>query len=300
MSDSEELPLLDALRGLTMLQQELLRVALFVAGEGPTNFEGEKLVCSLRDGQRRASTLLAMAAGQSVETLLQMAKLRGIPVRDAYPVARSAVESFVNASYLLAASDRVATRAIRYVDFASWRHHNRKFGSGEFSIELRSDPDPPSTLAREYPEFSGKGKGSWTQLDVPSRIRCVGELVGRRSESRLLAAYGLIYSLSSEVIHGSPFGASFFYSGHTAGARTVEAFRAGTVRHLEEILIAALHAGCGYLSAFFEKQGMQAPLAAEEKIFKRLLVLSTKPSSDFPSASLTPQAEDGNGRANDA
>jgi hypothetical protein len=282
--DSEELPLLDALRGLAMLQQEFLRLALFVASEGPATFEGEKLTCNLADGQRRTSTFLAMAAGQSLETLLRMAKLRGIPVRDAYPIARSAIESFVNASYLLAESDEVTARAIRYIDFATWRHHNRKFGSGEFSIEVRSDPDPQATLAQEYPEFNERGKGSWTNLDVPSRIRRVGELAGRRSASRLLAAYGLIYSLSSEIIHGSPFGADYFYSAHMKGERTMEAFLAATARHLEEILIGVLHAGCGYLAAFFGQQGMQAPLKAEEKIFTRLLDLSTKPSSAFPPA----------------
>jgi len=292
MIDSEELPLLDALRGLAMLQQEFLRLALFVASEGPATFEGETLTCSLTDGQRRTSTFLAMAAGQSLESLLRMAKLRGIPVRDAYPVARSAIESFVNASYLLAESDEVAARAIRYVDFAAWRHHNRKFGSGEFSIEVRSDPDPPATLLREFPEFSGKGKGSWTSLDVPSRIRRVGELAGRRAASRLLAAYGLIYSLSSEIIHGSPFGASYFYSAHLNGEKTTGSFHAATARHLEEIFIGVLHAGCGYLAAFFGQQNMQAPLKAEEKIFTRLLDLSSKPPSAFPCASIHEVADE--------
>ncbi len=299
MIDSEELPLLDALRGLAMLQQEFLRLALFVASEGPATFEGETLTCSLADGQRRTSTFLAMAAGQSLETLLRMAKLRGIPVRDAYPVARSVIESFVNASYLLAESDEVAARAIRYIEFAAWRHHNRKFGSGEFSIDVRSDPDPPAILLREFPEFCGKGKGSWTSLDVPSRIRRVGELAGRRAASRLVAAYGLIYSLSSEIIHGSPFGASYFYSAHVNSERTTEAFHAATVPHLEEIFIGVLHAGCGYLAAFFGQQNMQAPLEAEEKIFKRLLDLSSKPSSAFPCASVH-EVADGNEQSTDA
>lgn len=284
--DAEEFPLLDALRGLAMLQQDILRLALFVASQGPATFEGETLTCSLGDGQRRTSTFLAMGAGQSLESLLRMAKLRGIPVRDAYSIARSAVESFVNASYLLSESDEVAARALRYVEFASWRHHNRNFGSGEYSIEIRSDPNASETLARQFPEFSGKGKGAWTSLDVPSRIRRVGELAGRSAGSRLNAAYGLIYSLSSEIIHGSPFGASYFYSAHTRGQQTVEAFLAGTVRHLEEIFIAVLHAGCGYLSAFFARQDMRAPLATEQKIFARLFELSTKPSSSFPPSSV--------------
>ncbi len=278
----EELPLLDALRGLAMLQGELLRLALFVASEGDFKYNGETLTCSLPNAQRRTSTLLAMGAGQSVESLLHISRKRGIPVRDAYPIARSAVESFVNASYLLAESNVVADRAIRYIEYATWRQHNRKFGSGEYSVDVRSSPDPESVVAAEFPEFAGKGNGGWTKLDVPSRIRRVGDLAGRKAGSRLLAAYGLIYSVSSEVIHGSPFGASFFYSASLKGEHAVEAFVAGTVRQLEEILIAVLHAGCGYLAAFFEKQKMKVGVDAEEKLFERLMTLSTKPASAFP------------------
>jgi len=36
------------------------------------------------------------------------------------------------------------------------------------------------------------------------------------------------------------------------------------------------------LAAFFEKQKMQAGLDAEEKLFKQLMTLSTKPASAFP------------------
>ncbi len=264
-----------------MLQQEFLRLALFVASQGPATYEGETLTCSLPDAQRRTSTLLAMGAGQSVESLLQIAKERGISVRDAYPIARSAVESFVNASYLLAESNAVADRAVRYIKFAEWRQHNRKFGSGEYSIEICSDPDPASTLASKFPEFIGTGNRSWTNLDMPSRIRRVGELAGRKAGSRLLASYGMIYSLSSEIIHGSPFGASFFYSAYLKGEHTTEAFIAGTAQQLEEILIAVLHAGCGYLAAFFEKQKMQVGLEAEDKIFEQLIALSTQSASAF-------------------
>ena len=54
--------------------------------------------------------------------------------------------------------------------------------------------------------------------------------------------------------------------------------------HLEEILIGVLHVGCGYLSAFVGQQNMQAPLKVEEKIFNRLLELSTKRADAFPPA----------------
>ena len=288
---NEELPLVDALRGIGLLQQEFLNLALYIASQGPAEFEGEKLVCSLSESQRRTSTLLAMAAGQSLNTVLRMAKLRGIPVRDAYPVARSAVETFINAAYLISESDQVSERAIRYIQYANWKHFNRRVGSGGLALEILSDPDAEKTRATRFPEFNGKGMGVWTALDVPSRIRRIGELSGKRAGSRFLASYALIYSLSSEVIHGSPFGVSYFYTGRLNGNETADGFRDGTVRQLEEILIAVLHAACGYLAAFSEIQGLSSLCAAEDKIFKRLLDVSTKDASAFPERSGVSQAD---------
>lgn len=123
-------------------------------------------------------------------------------------------------------------------------------------------------------------------LDLPSRIERVGELAGRRSASRLIAAYGHIYFLSSEIIHGSPFGASYFYtaykSGKASGEASTEEFIVGTVRQLEDILVAVLHASCGFLAAFFEIQKMAAPSAVEQKLFDRLVDLFSKNASEFP------------------
>lgn len=282
---TEDVPLIDSLRGLGLLQLNLLRLALHIASEGPGELEGEKLVCSLSEPRRRTSTLLAMAAGQSMSTVLRMANLQGIPVRDTYPVARSSIETFVNAAYLLSESDEVSERAIRHVDYAAWKHHNRRVGSGDYSLEVSSDPNPKQTVSTQFQEFQGKGMGSWTALDLPSRIRRVGELTGKQAGSRLLASYALIYGLSSEVIHGSPFGVSYFYTGRLAGETRTEAFREGTVRQLEEILIAVLHAACGYLAAFSHAQGLARLRVAEQKIFDRLLELSTKDASAFPAAS---------------
>lgn len=175
---TEQVPLVDALRGIGLLQLELIRLALYIASEGPTEFEGEQLVCSLTEPRRRASTMLAMAAGQSMKTVLRMAKLRGIPVRDAYPVARSAIETFVNAAYLLSEADQVSERAIRYVDYAAWKHHNRRVGSGTFSLDVSSDPNADQTLATKFPEFSGKGMGSWTALDVQAESGALANFQG--------------------------------------------------------------------------------------------------------------------------
>ncbi len=278
----EELPLIDALRGVGLLQSELLRIALFVSSEGPIQFEGEHIECKLTDPRRRTSTLLAMAAGQSLQTVLQMAKLRGIPVRDTYPIARSAIETFINASYLLSEADCVSERAIRSIEYSAWKQANRSVGSGDYTLKIQSDNNQKKTLATKFPEFQGKGMGSWSSLDVPSKIRRVGELAGKRAGSRFLASYALIYSLSSEVIHGSPFGVSYFYTSKLSENPSVEDFINGTQYQLEDILVSVLHAACGYLSAFSEVQNFVTLAAAEQKIFNRLLEISTKDTTEFP------------------
>jgi len=214
--------LIEPLKKIAEEQLDLLRVALYVASEGSAKFEGEVLTCSLTEPKRRTSTLLAMAAGQSINTILRMSELRGIAVRDVYPITRSAVETFINAAFLLSEEDSVAERAIRYVSYAGWKHTNRVVGSGEFALTISSDPDPEGTVANLFPEFSGSGKGSWTSFDTGSRIRRVGELAGCKAGSRLLAAYALIYNISSEIIHGSTYGVSYFYGTHSPHLRRLK------------------------------------------------------------------------------
>ena len=120
--------------------------------------------------------------------------------------------------------------------------------------------------------------GTWPphrvlKADTPTRLRRVGEAAGKKAGSRLLAAYTLIYATSSEVIHGSPFGANYFYQAHLSPTANVEDFRQGTGKQVEDILVAVSHALAGYLATFFRLQNMDAPYVAEQEAFNRLLTL---------------------------
>lgn len=50
--------------------------------------------------------------------------------------------------------------------------------------------------------------------------------------------YGLIYAISSEVIHGSVYGMSYFMSAHNPGEMNVEDFLANTESQVVDILSA--------------------------------------------------------------
>jgi hypothetical protein len=264
---------LASIREIVDQQLELVTLSLYVATQGPTFFRGESLECHLGELKLRTSQHIAMCAGQSVTTILRCADWRGIPVRDLYPIARSAIESFINAAYILVESDAVAERAAKYVAFASWKQMNRQVGSGDFSMKLSTSPLVQDATSPEFPEFAGSGNGVWTKLDVPSRFRKVGELAGRKAGSRFLAAYALVYSLSSEIIHGSPYGVNYFFQTHLPPSPTVEDFKDATGKQLEDLLVAVSHAVAGYVSTFFRSQGMLAPYLAEQDLFNKLLAL---------------------------
>jgi hypothetical protein len=252
-------------------QLHLLTLSLHTATKGPVIFHGETLSCELSDAKNRTSQMIAMGAGQSVTSLLKCAGWRGMAVRDLYPIARSAVESFINAAFILSESEKLAQRAVRWVRYRSWKQANRTVGRGEFSLKLSSRSNTSAPL--EFAEFTDKGASrEWSIVDTPERIRIVGKVAGKKAGSRLLASYALVYAVSSEVIHGSPFGINYFYQTHVEGA-SVDHFLKGTGRQLDDILTAVSHAIAGYLSTFFILQKMNAPYRIEQEIFNRLLVL---------------------------
>ena len=265
---------LQELREVIPKQQELLTLVLYLLSEGPAEFLGQRLENTMERDKSRAVAAVSMGAGQSMNALLKLSHEEGIAVRDMYPIARSVVEGFINAAFFATQPVEVSQRALRHKDFAAWKHTNRVIGSGDFMFKLGSDENLQPFLEKEFPDFSGKGQGSWTNLDVPSRIRCVGKVV-RAAGGALLGAYGGIYAVSSEIIHGSVFGTAYFYSVHTGGEKTEEAFKRGILQQRIDILCAVTHAASGFLAAYGNTQKFGALVLAEHELFKRLYRAST-------------------------
>lgn len=265
---------LQELRDVIDKQQELVRLVLHLLSEGPVDLLGERLESGLERDKARAVAATAMGAGQTTHTILRLSQEGGIVVRDMYPLARSVVESYVNAAFFATQSIEVAQRAIRHKDFAAWKHVIRVIGSGDFMIAIGSQEKIKPLLDQEFPEFSGKGQGSWTSLDVPSRIRLIGEKV-RAAGGALIGAYGGVYAISSEIIHGSVFGTAYFYSSGTGDPRSEEGFRRGVLQQRIDILSAIAHAASGFLAAYAETEKMGPLVLTEHEIFKRMIRAAT-------------------------
>ena len=275
---------MEMLRNIINKQLELLHLTLYVTTQGTLEHEGEIYTSSLTEEKLKTSQPIAMAAGQTVNTLLKCSDWKGIPVRDLYPIARSCIESFINASFLIVEGNEKAQRAVRWVTYRAWKQHNRNVGAGKFAIQISSKEPPPV----EANEFKRKGASrEWSEYDTPTRLKRVGELAGNKAGSRLLAAYALIYATSSEIIHGSPYGVNYFYQAHLPPSPTVEDFQEASQRQLEDLLYAVSHALAGYLSCCTRVLRMKKMYIAEQEIFNRLLVHSDvepQPLEELPTA----------------
>lgn len=263
---------LKELRTIIAGQQELLRIALHLMSGRPIKYADTELKCALADDQVRATAAVAMGAGQSINTIVKLSEGEGIVVRDLYPIARSVVEGFINAAFFVTQPVELSRRALEHRHFAAWKHHNRIIGTGDFMIALGVQ-DPKAKAAKLFPDFAEKGKESWTSLDSVSRIDKIGKVVSA-SGGALMGAYGGIYAVSSEIIHGSVYGMSYFFSVHRT-EESVEAFRAATVEQVIDILIAVSHASSGFLSAFANVQKLGQFVLAERDLFNRLFKVST-------------------------
>lgn len=255
-------------------QLELLRFTLYVMSQGPTFYRGQPFACLLERDKARAIAAVSMGAGQSLDTILKKSNESGIAVRDLYPIARGVVEGFINAAFFTTQPVEVSRRALRHCSYAAWKHHNRVVGTGDFMFALGSPSDIKATIAKSFPEFTGKGQESWSNLTAPSKIDRIGKVV-RASGGALLGAYAGIYAVSSEIIHGSVYGMSYFMSAHGSKEHTTEAFLAGTEEQMIDILSAVGHAASGFIAAFANVHKFGPLVLDEHELFKRLFKAAT-------------------------
>lgn len=254
-------------------QLEVCKICLWLSGHGPLKYEGEMIDCSLAPVKRVASVPIVLAAGQSAHTILDSTEKDGNFVRDLYSIVRCSLEAWINAAYIIVEKEDVAERAIRHVEFASYKRFNRNVGTGPFSMRIGTSHDIPDILKQRFKEFMEKGKGNWTHLDTHSRINRVGKLGGGVAGGRLLGGYALIYSISSEIIHGSLYGAHHFFSGYMKEFGSVENYLINTRSQLFEILLALTHGIGGYMSAFFYVHKFKELLEKEEEIFQKVMTI---------------------------
>lgn len=94
--------------------------------------------------------LMLQAVGVSVHSVLALTRERDMAIRDCFGIARSAVETAVNAAFISVAGKPMADKAIRHMRQKRWRDLRREGRVGDLRILYRAKSILRSTTSRDF------------------------------------------------------------------------------------------------------------------------------------------------------
>jgi hypothetical protein len=179
----------------------------------------------------RVPLLMLQAVGVSVHSVLALTRNRDMGIRDCFGIARSAVETAINAAFIAVSGPGMANKAIRHLRQKRWRdlRRQRQVGdqritvSREISLEIDDLPGLRESLA-EYTNKRGAEVRDWTSESLQQRIAAIS-VRHRRAGLCLGVASFSVYRAASELLHGTYYGVNLFWQGsRDAPARAREEF----------------------------------------------------------------------------
>lgn len=225
--------------------------------------------------------LMLQAVGVSLHSVLALTQERTMAIRDGFAIARSAVETAINAAFISIAGDAVGERAIRHMRQKRWRDLNRETQIGDLHIttsrDIRIDIDEFPGLSDAIDEFTRK-RGTeireWIDTSLEDRIAAVSAR-SRRGGLGLGSAYFGIYRPASELLHGSYYGVNFFWQGSRATpARNAQEFEYLWVMEHFTLLLSCLFLSIsGAIDAISEVHGLTEQKAKQDLLSRQLQIL---------------------------
>ena len=224
---------------------------------------GEALASGETEVFRVVLTMIHMV-GISGHSVLKLTEEVALQVRDAYPVARSVVETVANILFIMAGGRTAAERAMRHAEQKAFRDLDRRFEIGGMTITAgwsgtveAAERQRLEGLAAEF--TSGKGREKdWTDESLRQRLDAVTSAFPAAATTLLNAAVFNIYRHSSEVLHGSYFSAVHYW-GLTSPGRTRPAttddLRAVIIDHQFSVLMSVVFAYAALIECFAHYAG---------------------------------------------
>lgn len=264
---------IDSLQALIEIHLQILALTIKIADEGVVTYLEQKLVGTLPQAVVQVVAPMSLAVGGSVQSIVELTKGLTPAVRDCFPIARSVVETMVNACYVLACGSEVAEKAIRHAQQKYCRDMDRTFGKGDNLLRVQAvgvpnfkwDFDLADALA-EFTSKNGKEK-NWTDDSVPVRITTVEEKLSPSIAKLLLGAYAIVYGDASEITHGSLYGVNLFFRGRGQSPKSQDDYQKLMRNHVRGIYYAVFIALTGYLRAVFDIQKHQSMIDLVEHQF---------------------------------
>lgn len=130
-------------------------------------------------------------------------------------LGRMVLETLINACYILAEGESTAELALRHANQKSYRDLERKLQVGDFHLSLshpgKIEPQQDSDLTHALNEFtSAKGREkNWTNKTVKERLEVIDKIFGTEVSGQFSFAFFGLYNNSSELVHGTVYGALF-------------------------------------------------------------------------------------------
>jgi len=157
-------------------------------------------------------SMLIWSANDSVATTLLLANT--LRMRDLYVIARLVFETTVNACYLCVEGPDVAAKAFRHALQKTVRDMDRtsRIGDQLLSVGFNGAVELSDELKDALSEFTGRRNQElrhWTDVALRKRIEIVAARFGERVQTALHFPLIAIYRHSSDIIHGTLFGAAF-------------------------------------------------------------------------------------------
>lgn len=167
-----------------------------------------------KDGTLVAFSLLSQGIIDSSQTTAQL--IKGNKLRDSYIISRSIFEHCLNIGYFSIKGEQMIEKAYNHSLSKSYRDLRRKIEIGDikFSIGISEDVEIPKheRLEEAVEEFTNK-KGheirSWSDDNTFSKIKLITNEFGYEIGYPFSLCLYYIYRHSSEIIHGTIFGAMF-------------------------------------------------------------------------------------------
>jgi hypothetical protein len=202
-------------------------------------------------------------------------------IRDAFGIARSAVETAVNAAYIAVGGAPVANRAIKHMRQKRWRDLSREANIGGTKMKVSRDiglvaedlPGLPDALD-EFTNAKGKEVRDWTSENIDQRIAAVSVRAARAGVCLGIAVF-TIYRPSSELLHGTYYGVDYFWRGsRERPARSRTAFdHLWLLEHFVTLLGATFFASSGAIEAIATTFKLPSHVEQQGKLATELTVL---------------------------
>ena len=163
--------------------------------------------------------LMIQGMGVSAHSILKLTTTLDMALRDCLGIARSIVETAINAAYIVAGGPETARLAQRHALQKSFRDLSRSGEFGPIAVRVsRSEPLPdPQTIPGlrealdEFSDSKGREVREWTTDNIDKRLKII-EAKFEGVALNFAVPVALVYRHSSEILHGTYFGVVHFWT----------------------------------------------------------------------------------------